>query len=955
MNIHDRVNQIPTNNSYEDAEMLIKLYNTGPKLYFPFVVSRFGLIIKNKDSMQVLQRFASDMKNPDFYFPLYQLIMMNSTNQEFFSFLDPLLSTEKLDYIAEFLTLHSESFLCLQDVCLSLFRRIPITKHVILRDNLLLLYLSRGGNLNIVIQCLEMIPVTESADFYREFLVLFASAIRNDSTDIRLINLGLNVSLVVDKAQPLIDILLLSNAKIPSAYLKWIESTQYEIMEFDKERIIECNMESLPPLLRIQLLIPPTESMPVPQYCRTIHKKECNRDEFLKRLSCENNPYNIHDLLIANPMAIPFSEEIPFCYTSLALAVQINTNLTSLYLGKFCKVFPNSQIGVQIAAAKGLYCISLINPNSIPLVLPHIRRLLLHCDSIVRNYLLDALGQATLAGKLDSVIIWKDYQSIRTLTENDLDLTGVLQESILSLNNPNDCELACEILLKIYKFNRPDVESALMRVPISILSRFPQLEALKPRDFPEYSLKNDPLPFLLSDELKKEKTSHRLLLLATCFSLFFDRFEKMDGWSRIIRQTSECVFQMKCDESIVSAIRSILSSPNNDYSHFGALFSLALLFSRKLQSPREYNTILEQIILHSNLSVIRLMALYCLSFSTIEHPAEFVKNIISRRKGSLDDIIGVSYCISSWFASMIPMIKDKTEFKGLSYIWSHINEISSLCGFEPMTRPSDSLGISQYIFLNLDKTDTDSLIEELIGSELTPTTALTSICGFIPSLAFISYDLSFDERQRKIFELCKGPEFEIMKVLLTRPKPIHRTVKVNEKVSQKPTIERLKSDWKHMTSDEISIVLSMLSSNQQDQLIRENKEDWALIIAVHLKNYQAVARMLCSSKRSELVLSKICPFIDSNINEIISNMITISRDMVSISRVLSFLVFKEVISDETSLLLLPWMITSRSFPHPLLDELCTVLKTNHDFRHTLLLTDPKFFVEDTSRYVDIFK
>ena len=944
--LHEYASKIPTIDFKMDLEVLFGLISKD-LIYMEFCLSRINLLFQKNDISKDLISFIGLEKNSDIYLPILNILINNLDPKPLSNLLFEVLLTDKMYNISYFIISHQEFPIFMKELCIYLYSFIPENFDLInIRNNLLFRYISLGGSYDFLLNCLYTIPITLSIQFYEELLLISSFLINNNYNNFEFINLMIDICLVYPNSNSLIEILISNpNIFLPKEFYNYI-IYKYPNIQLNENKIKKLSISELSPFLRIQTIFPSINAMNVPTFCRYIKKSENLEKELITRINKETNPILLHDLLLSNPLIIPLSNDLPFKFIHFAYYVINNPNYSSYYLSEFVKINKNSNSDLILAAVKGLFEISKVNSSLLTNILPHIMYLISNCNREIQIYLLDSLKMAILSKRIDSEFIWRRYHSIRTITQEDLEFNKLAHFSAISLIDDDDKSIGSEILLSLSKINRPLIETVLLKIPPSIIQNFSKLLELRPTLYSEPNPKTDPIPNLIKKELEKELTTSRLLLISTCYGLFFDAFKDIKGWPLNIVLAGKSIFEFNIDQNLILSIKLILSQHEDRLLTFSALFSLAMLLSYQLISINDYLSILINLSKKGIYSTTRMLSLFCLSFHLIEDPMSLISFIIGNKDSKLEDYIGLSYCISSWFTNIINYVKNSNKLSKLPFIWSHFAELNEYIGNSYPINNEDYNGFCQYIYL----TSKYELIEKISSNSLSSDLVQILLFGFIPNLVFNINDFIPNEKQYLLLENCKSEDFILIKELYQRPRLSHKIIINNQIGKVLPSIQKLKNEYHKFSNEELFMFLSSLSSNQHQELINNYNDDLSILVAYYIKDITLISKLLSNKRRPQNILNKISNFLKINISNIIIKMIEFNSNISNISYLLSYFEFDQIVDDHISIPLLPYLLFKFDVSDEVIIELQKTSINKLELAHCTLLKRPNFFQLNESNF-----
>lgn len=947
---------IPTDNLIDDLSCLSALYQKS-NIYFDFCFSRFQLLSSNPQTIQTISQICQNDTNPDHYLPLLDLILTHLSPKDSSDFVFPLIFTTKGKNIASLLFTHKNYIQIAPHLLEMLFSCIPEIMIIPIRDELLFRYISIGGSSDIMIKSLKCIPVTLNLYFYNEFLLIAAIIVQSKASSKEFVDVAIDAILACQEPYSLTQVLLSSNIQFPTIFKHFTKE-----FDVDENRFIDIKLEELPSLLRIHLLQPSPSEMNCQRFCRTIESEGGLIDEYYKRLSSETDPKLLHDLLIANPQLVNISSNVPFRFTLFALVALHDPNMVTYFLSEFSDLSEKSDLNVLKAATEGLSLISTRNPRVVSTVFPLIRKLMVSCSKTIQIPLLNAIASAVASDLLDSEFIWRDYHSIRTIPDDGLEYEDLIHYCLIGLHDKDDAEIAQQILLQIAKHDRFTVISGLWRIPTPILERHPQLRALLPSIVPCVSLKTDMLPQYVQNELSSKLDTFKLLQLSTAFTMFFDVFTSMkEEWIVILVQAGKSVYTFSIEDKYYNKLLNIAEDSKDPKVRFACCFSFSLFLAHRLIDPFSIVNKLHKIASEDDDKCTRMMALYGLSHCNINSPDKFVKTIILRAKAnnSIEDLVGIGYCINSWYSSMMPFLEIANEqYSKIPVVWASIATANKFLGRKYSINESDRLGFAQYIFYQNKDENIEEMIRKLLGHDLDPALALTALCGFIPNLAFRVPEFSADERQRTITGMMHGDEYNLVNELLSRQRLCHKESATEGTIGKTiiPAVSKLKNEWKTLSSDETAMLISSLSEAQLNDIMKDEQEDYALFCAISARIPSEIARLLVAKERSQEMMERIKNAYPNELSTLVSEMLHWTKTISPIANLLVFYRFDEHLGNDSNLSMAPSLLANLDpMTMTIVERINNIdSKFAQEFVHCLLLKNPKFFEINTEAF-EIFQ
>lgn len=971
----EHAQKIPTQDTHHDIDCLSQLIQISPA-YFDFCISRFSLLMKkSQQPLSQLQQLIHNETNDNRYLPLLDIILLNINDPEVLSsFIFSLLCDIQKSYSVGFSILNHPSLPIFQNsLCIKLFNFIPDSpldySIIHIRDQLLYACNFSDNKNQLALKCLMRIPTFRGFSFYQEFTQLVSYLIERGCTDPTLSIVLIDSILHSTFTLPLLDLFFQSTLPIPQLFLNYIQfNSTLKIPPYDEKRVFDCDIDQLPPFLRIRKIVPFVNQLNGPRFC-SVSQNEKNgswETEIKERIISESDPRMLHDYLLSLNQPIPLKS--PFRFTLLASAAIKDLQYTTDYYSEFSTLQPDDDKERLLAASIGLEKISLYDSSAAVTLFSLLRSFLLYCgNQEVRIHLLNTIARSIGNYQIDAEFVWRDYHSIRTVPDEGLDFEDLIHYSVISLNDQFDAELGEEIIPKLLKTDNSGVISGLWKIPTDVLSKFPSVASLLPTFQPTISYKTDLVHQFACDELEKELTTQRMLQLASAFSMFFDAFQRQEKmkvfqteWIQILVTAGQSIFDMKIDQNFYQRVRANIIDQNvNEKVRFASCFTLALYLSYRLVNPYEDLTIgqdLREVSLNDGSKLVRCISLYATSYTPPPPNSpqmtitSFVDTIYKRGKEKqiTEDLIGIGYCMNAWFSYLVQYITDKRNaLLRTPKLWPFVKSILIFLGKDTKSDilETDDIGLSQFIYLQRSNPQYDKLISSFLENHhTTPDNILISICGYIPSLAFRINDFSKDERQRKILLTAQSEEFNLINALVTRQRLCHSPSSsiTKDKLRTKSLFDKLKNEWMTMHDEEVHMILSALQKNQIGEIVADSNHDSSLFVALALKSDKDVARLLATKKWSNDMMKRVKATYndESKFAKLINEMCEINAKIELVADVVVFYNLNEQLSESNSLALLPFYLALVS---PMTHSIAQYGKQIPYFAHCLLITNVEFF------------
>lgn len=820
-----------------DNEVLscVNALNREGHLYYQYVYNRVYNICINErsDGFSLLKRLLqSGIKNEEYMAQLINLFIELYKDKH--EFLFGLLITDfsfKHCIISSFL-MNNIQFSSLEKVLLKLFCRFPQEEELYIRDTLFSRYMDVTNKTNTALKILSLIPCSKDV-YYSEFISLLNVVVEKDSLSPQILNIMINYSFFVEDPLPLINIIKCSNVSVPDVFQTWVR-TSHDI-SFDK--VEKVNLADSPYSLRHLLLFP--EEMDTPSLCRNVNKG--NKNIQIERIKTEKDPRLLHDLLYAYPVRINLSFDIPIKYILLAKEVVSNPNMVSDFeyvITKATADYFNTKDNIISAIAKSIEIVSYRHQEMVRRMFPTIRKLLRHRSHDIKVHLFKALGNATKFDFLHSEFLWREYHSIFTLTEND-DFDDIIHYCILGLYRPQLRERAVEILNFFYKItdntrNRKGIiQDSLLVVNQNCIEENYITHLLQGTRGHNQSIKDDTnLKNAVLELINTDDVTLKMLIL-NVLVVHFDIFSKCnEKWIKLLTDTGRCVFNHNIKEIDENWMESFMES-NDENERLSYVFSLSVLLAHDvIESKEKFVHILKNRLDDEKIPHIRMVILFCLSLVSvyIEEPKKIIEGVVDNKNPHI--VHGIGYFVRANFSKMLGFIEKNSDTSPFfQEIQVFMNEDIS-----PIKSP-----LSSYIFRKRDFAG--DLIDK--DENLSLHDLILVLYGPIPQLAFSTVQISLTETQREILDKHSGPEYDIIRYILARKRPVH-TFNFKQTTSEKTLIQRLKSDWRLLTDDDFKKVLIRGS---EDQLIKTD-EDYSLALAIRTQMDQDISRLFISKIRS---------------------------------------------------------------------------------------------------------
>lgn len=951
-----------------DSMVLRELYDVNKSLYFDFCLSRYNQLLskssKKEDILSNVTGIFEIEKNENFYLPFLDLILNYQTPDKVADLVYKNLFTEKCYNVYYFVASHQKLNLFIGKLVFSLFKMVPSKNEsyiIGLRDNMLLRYIDFCNDNYFIFKCVKMIPPSFSTELFFEFLFLSSYLINAGFSDERFGYLLMNTALSVSEPNQIIQLILDGKFKIPKLFVDWIEYKFNNKYCFNKSIICEKGLNELPVLLRMQMLQKLPSSISGPRLCRTLGFDNSCREEALKRVLTEKDPKQMHDYLIALGKPLPINKNLPLYYTLLSMASLKNPELSELYVSDFCKLRIDSDEDLLLSASIGLEKLASIYNDIIPSVFPQIRLFLRKCSKkAVRIHLLNAIAYAVGSEMIDEEFVWRDYHSIRTVSDNGLDFDNLTNYCIIGLNDPDEVEVAEPMLEKLLRKDKLSIISGLFRVPVDKISPFNKLYSLLPDKEPVVNLKKDKLLDITKYELTKELTTQRILQLATGFTMFFDVFKDFkEKWIEILVNSGEYVFNMNVTNLYIDELMKVLQESKDEKERFACGYSFALFLAYRLIEPLSISNYLKEHVLKEESNIVILICLYALSYCpSIDNALSFIERMISKGRSkslSNDVLFGVGYCINSWFSSLLTLFQNniKNDYIYLPGIWPFYSYILDFLGKHPIINSSDKVSCAQIIYLFTSNAKYDTLVDDFIIDGIEPDIALTALCGYVPDISFRISSFAPNERQRKLISSVSKEiyDFDFIEQLLTRQRLYHKQKPHSINIgNQKTSIETLKADFNKLSEDSINIIIAQLSDNQIQKIVSDVNEDYSLFTAIHLKNINYIANILSVTKPKEIFLKKLKKNVP-DVQKLIEKMFKKRSPINRISEIVTYYQFDEVLSDDNNIAIIP-ILLSKYYPKI---KIIKIIKEDYhsilnDLLQCLLLKYPSFFQKNEESF-----
>lgn len=950
--LQERALRIPSKDISDDLDCLVTLYKES-SVYFDFCVSRFLLLAGNPETIDCIKQIIMREPNQDRYLPLFDVVIPHMCPSDCAEWIAGLLFSAKGQAIAFQTMIQSNLSEFIVPLLNSLFSTIPnnLDQHVLMfRDNLLFHYISTGGSKDLAVKCLVRIPVTFSQVFYDEFVLIASHLLALGGTKADLVKVIMDVVYVLPDAYTLLQ--LLSAEKVSLDFAKWAKSA-YGDRAPAFPNAVPLSLQETSPMLRKVVVAPLPVDMDGPRFCKRFNDTpDILRDEMLKRITKETDPQMLHDYLIANAQYISLDENLPFRYTLLAAVTVRAPAFVPTYLTEFCRVKSTTALDVQIAAARGLEVVAQRNPDAVAKVFAHVRMLLRTCDRKVQIPLMNAIACAVGNDQLEAEFIWRAYRDIRTVPDYDTQsFDGLLHQCIIAMNDKDDREVAIPMVKSLHGRDMRSVVSGLWRFPSD---RLP-VASLLPRATPSVFVKNDPFPLTVREEFaKKSLTTSEKLQLATAFAVYPQFFEDIKTpWVSILRAAGDAIFNLRYDQGFVEKLVTDMTKSSDDMVRFASVFALDMFMAyRLIPDNRELFGNLLSLVEHDSSSVVRLMAYYGMSMCPMLMSLNQLRSCINGAKetSSKDDLIGIGYCMNSWFPDLIRFLKDEKELKSLPqmpYIWPFIFLLSRFMGEKiGSIKNGDAIGMAQFVYMTRDDDRWDDVRDAFVQNEMTPEIAMTALVGYIPSLAFRITAFEETEKQREILAKCRAPEFDLLRGIITHEREFHRPVgtAVSNKKERTP-INKLIDEWETMEMTDIFYLVKSLGDVQIEKLMKDTTKGYSLMVAAIQRSYPDMAAILCAKQWDAAILEKFVDYLGSEYCRIVVECM-IEMKPCKWDRIARFMVFAEfgdILADDIAIPLLPSLLADLSVNSSLvkcIEE--SKPEWIQEFARCLLLKDPEF-------------
>ena len=942
--------RIPSKNIREDVDTLRQLLIYG-KNYFDFCFSRFQLLSDNREALDEIKGYILSEHDKEYYLPFLGILLQKLESKEISEFLYQLLTSLKAPSVLSYVLINQNTNIFIKDLCTLLFNNIPETSLIMIRDDVLFRFLGLGGSVDFAITCLAKIPTNEGYDFAQEFILIFTYLAQTcGCTSSKLLNVVIDVTIKSEDPYTLIDLILGSEFMIPQAFADWIQQNISSPPAIPADRIKQVPLKDLPALLRIQLLRPAPSAMNTQRLCRAIKQSGGLYGEFVDRVLHEQDPVLLHDLLVSKPAAIKLMKNIPIKFTLLALAAVNNPNLTPTFLGEFCSVKKGESDDIVTAACAGLALLSERNPGCVAQVFPHVRILLqTYCAGY--DYLMKAIENAVKAEALHSGFIWRDYKNLLTVTENEISSDrDMIHQCLIALHDPKYSERAEDILLEIARTDKPSIEKAVLQIQPEILINHQGLYYLRPTVFQAPNPKTDVLPLYLTNEMKKEMTTQRILWIATAFGAFPDAFKDFDVpvWALPIVQAGKDAFNMKLSLDVKELQKKFNAKETKDEQiRFGAMFALCILMSYKLVDSLTFTPKLVSVSTTDPAPIVRLISLYGLSKCRVVDPMNTIKNVINNKKSTSEDLVGVAYCLTNWVTQFPDLFTNLKVLNDIPFFWSHVAEAAKFVLKPYVVQTGDLLGLAEYIHLTSLEDKTEEYIDLIVEKGVTPEIFAAALFGFIPSLAFSSTPFDMSERFRKIFTNAKGDEYDLLKTFITRPKMPQKAPE--QKKESQTSVNMIRQNYNELSEQDFSFVVTGLSKGLCSMLMEENGPH-SLVLAAHLKNTIQAGRLLALKKWDRDIMLKVSAKFNDSKEDVVIQILNNSKDPSNAASFLAYAIFGEQISDDAAVLMLPWMVTQLDVSLELLNALIKANAQMKEISHAVILTAPNVFTAEGTLY-----
>lgn len=992
----DHAKLIPTNDINSDLNCLEELFRKS-SIYFDFCYSWFIILIKKGHTSEIISKLEQIVQNeiqPNRYLPILDIILTYSDPEESSSFITSLVSSyTKFDNVSSSVLIHPNFHKIKTPLLTKLFNIFPNKSEdwqiIQIRDNLLFRCISAGNQNKLALNCLMRIPATHSNSFYQEFLKIATYLIESGCKDPLLSTLIINLIYITDSKEPLVHILANSSLPVPQLFIDYLSEDQVfldnqAIPEFNKSLIFDGDFASLPPFLRKRKILPYLTKLDGPRLCRLPPNQKNSQWNTIinQRIHEEIDPKMLHDYLLSSCKYFPL--ESPFRYTLLANAAYSDPNLMNGYYSQFSELNPGARVDYLLAASKGLEKLSIKDSSAAVVTFPVIRSILDMCsEKLVRNSLLNTIARAVGDGKIDAEFVWRDYHSIRTVPTEGLEFEDLVHYSAIALDDPLDSDVAESLLLELNKKDSNSVISSLWRLPTEIIQKHSSIADLMPKESPSDSMKDDPLPHIIHEELQKEQTTQRMLQIATAFVMFYDIFEAnskktnskqikiikfaFQDWMKILMKAGECVFEMKIDKTFYEEVINQFKKSDNEKVRFSCGFAIALFLSYRLIDPVAEFSLCEDIrkaCLEDKSNIVRLISLYAASlcpppnYNSEVSVNQFIKTIVDRGRGHncVEDLIGIGYCIRSWFSHIVKLLNDNQKWKTSMYLWPFLADIDVFLNLNQITIiEQDEIGIAQFIYLQRSNPEFDKMADQFASSDnVKYDTLLVSVCGYVPSLAFRMNQFCMDERQRKIISSANSNEFDLINQLLSRERQSHQPVEKSEKAQKyaRSMTEKLKSDWMNMEDSEVQVILTALSASQIGDIIKDEDQDYALFTSISKRLIPDTARLLAAHRWSNEMMKRVNDvFSNDSFSALVTEMCRINAKIERLADLVVYHNMNELLSEEKSVLLLPSYLAEIT---PMKDTIADYGKQMPLFANCLILINPSFFESNEEQFSNVF-
>ena len=954
--MREKAKAIPSGNINSDLDVLESLYRHSP-LYFEFCVSRFEYLASKPETIKKLKQLVSNGEDQERYLPLFDIAVKHMPPTEAADWVFELLTGKLKLPIASTLFMHPNFQRFGKILCEKLFEYVPEPAKrplILFRDDVLFQQVL-ANDVGFALACLRKIPVKHSPVFCNEFVVIAACLLESGCRSKELVDAIVTAALSLEDPSPIVELISAKKVRVPSVFVDWVKDVLHDPPEFDSE-VVE--LKEQPAMLRKQMLFPPRGNTDGPRLCRKREKGKADQKEIRRRILQEEDPRLLHDYLIAYSKFVRLPEDMPFRMTLLASVASQNPDAVDQFLSEFSKISCDSSIELLVSAAKGLDLVEIQSPDAVRKVFAHVREMMLKCPRQVQVPLLTAMARAVGQDELDAEFIWRDYHSIRTVSEGMLDKESIIHYCLLALNDVDDQEVAIDLVRKLCRKDRLTVEGGLWRIPYE---QNP-VKDLLPSSSPSPLQQNDPLWNLVRKELQKPLDTHRMLLVATAYSLFYDMLPQDQEWLKILAEAGKAVFNLNGEPSFVDKLRRNLKHID-EHVRFASLFGLDMMIAHKLVTSQEIISDLMSVVEHDSSKSVRLLGFYGLSMFKIVGAQDFVSKLGDVGKLVKEDRVGLGYCVVSWFAELLPILQDpsrRKQFEANTFIWPFTSSVCLFLDSEYDMKPltNDVIGLGQFIYLQREADYPelfDNMIDELVNQEVDSEQMMSALCGYVPDLAFRITQWNQDERRRKIISNCSGPDTELLVALLLHERPFHKPPQSAPQCGPRvsTSIELIKEKWREMKADELRTQLAGFSDAQITGLVDE-RTDFSLAVALVKQKNKEVAELLMKRGQDNEMLSRVKSSYPECDN-VVRAMLSLDGDLARVGDVLVYYKIGELLSEEMTCALLPYLMAE--FVNDSVDSSDSVQKIERkkpvwlaEFGQCLLALNPRFFQENEKAF-----